>query len=78
MYIIANKKICRTCGHVQQRHWASPSLLPEYQNCCHAWRDGPNEDTNTLCTCKEYIPKDNLEFVEWTYEKQHEKQHGRR
>ena len=57
---------CRNCGHVRMAHQVVKN------NIC---LDGNLEVTGKymLCTCENYEPKDNLEFLEWQYKKKSER-----
>ncbi len=51
---------CRTCGHLLMSH----SFIKPYNGSC------PEVDVKVtgeykICKCKKFIPKDNLEFLEW-------------
>jgi hypothetical protein len=57
---------CRICGcwSVQKRHWMPTQAKPDYSNIelitRDQWLDGKYE---------ECIPSDNLEYLEWLYDK---------
>jgi hypothetical protein len=64
------KNICR-CGHYNTMHWKywGGSVATTYDSLiCGGYI------INGKCLCKEYIPKDNLEYLEQLYEKK--VQHG--
>lgn len=58
---------CRTCGHVRMAH---PIKLK--QNIC---LDATltNKSGYKQCPCKLFVPKDNLEFLEWAAENKEKK-----
>ena len=50
---------CRTCGHVKMAH----SVTGKKVICLDATLT--NKEKYKPCECKVFIPKDNLEFLEW-------------
>jgi hypothetical protein len=49
-------------------------MLMRCRTCRHAngWHDGGALDQSCLwtsCSCKEFVPSDNLDYVEWLAEK---------
>lgn len=52
-----NFETCRACSHYYLGHTNSSG---ERDACIFGF---------TLCPCKEFLPKDNLEFLEYKYEK---------
>jgi len=50
---------CRTCGHIRMAH----SKTGRRTLCLDATLT--NKEKYNPCTCKVFIPKDNLEFLEW-------------
>jgi hypothetical protein len=55
---------CRICGHFYMYHFntgASVRLLPNNGQC--------DPLTDHGCDCKEFIPEDNLEYLEYLYDK---------
>jgi hypothetical protein len=58
MNVPINRDDCRTCGHFWEDHGHCG------RRCCvHMDFDNFTLD----CDCKEFIPSDNLEFLEWRY-----------
>ena len=59
--VVPNLKRCRSCSHAH---------LAEQSGCID------QEGWNTIfvsCTCKEYVPSDNLEYLEYLYKKKENK-----
>lgn len=63
------KSYCRNCphhrdGHVEIYH---SHIITNYlvRQACY----GNQYETPALCKCLEYAPKDNLEYLEWKYNK---------
>jgi hypothetical protein len=52
---------CRNCGHY---HWYSDFFL-KVGTCVHF---PPYEMSNCGCKSKDYVPKDNLEYLEYCLE----------
>lgn len=53
--------VCRTCGHVLMSH-----LFIDQKKIKHCVDAYVNETGDyKVCDCKLFIPKDNLEFLEW-------------
>jgi len=53
--------ICRTCGHVKLSHMLARALKKGF---CLDVRLA-NKEQHIRCDCTVFIPKDNLEFLEW-------------
>jgi hypothetical protein len=56
------KDQCRNCFHSWEMHGHCGSMM------CFQDMSTPNESM-VFCGCEEYIPKNNLEFLEWKYER---------
>lgn len=61
-----NFEKCRTCDHYSLSH-TDERYLKSY---CHMVYDEVQK--HNPCRCSEFLPKDNLEFLEYLYEKNHE------
>ena len=67
----ADNRFCRNCphhrdGHITSNNWNRMRHPTDYQACYG------NTYINGLyyaCDCREYIPKDNLEYLEWCVDK---------
>lgn len=55
-------KVCRNCKHC---HLAGQEMCINVSGFIV---------TFATCPCKEYIPSDNLEYMEWCYNKQHKEE----
>ena len=53
---------CRICTHPYLSHTTDTWQLSKCQNLVHNDRFDP-------CQCDEFVPKENLEYLEWKYEK---------
>jgi hypothetical protein len=64
----ADNRFCRNCPHHRDGHIHSNSYRVINQFCYGYLY---NQDKRTLdpCICNEYVPKDNLEYLEWCVEK---------
>ena len=66
----ADNRFCRNCphhrdGHIAAHNWNSMRHSTDYRNCYGRITD-PYENAWTMeCDCKEYVPKDNLEYLEY-------------
>lgn len=61
---------CRKCEHLKIAH---SFMLPNKGKCVDATVKSDGE--HKICNCKMFVPKDNLEFLEWVAEnKQKENQ----
>jgi hypothetical protein len=49
--------LCRTCSH----YYLSHTDIEHKPSFCHTTVD--------RCKCQEYVPKENLEYLEWKYER---------
>jgi len=59
------REYCRTCGHPDWMH-----VRTWYWACGREPRDEIDAMySNTICQCKEYLPEDNLEYLEVVYAK---------
>ena len=58
--IIKFSKHCGRCKHMHLSHI-------EGGHCIAA--NGTNGEQLVMCKCKEYIPEDNLDFIEWLAQK---------
>lgn len=56
--------LCRTCNHIMMAH----SFVTDKRGKC---LDAgiTNKEVYETCKCKIFIPKDNLEFLEWAAQK---------
>jgi hypothetical protein len=64
---------CRTCKHIQMAHKKTPQ---NKQFCLNA--ELQKNGAYKGCNCKLFVPKDNLEFLEWVAEqKKNENLQGR-
>ena len=52
---------CRTCNHTQTSHYKGGG------SCRFGLGDGPAWE---CINCFEYVPLDNLEYLEWKYDQQ--------
>jgi len=59
---------CRTCDHVRMAH---SYLASKKGRCLDAKLT--NKDVYDPCNCTMFIPKDNLEFLEWAAQKKEKK-----
>ena len=55
------KDRCRTCNHIIEVHLNDN----DGTECNYGWLVGNNK-----CHCREYLPLDNLEYLEYRYEQQ--------
>lgn len=63
-------KRCRFCDHVQMAH----KYLPKYsETVCCLDTSLSSKGEYQACSCKEFAPKDNLEFLQWKHDKKKEK-----
>jgi ribosomal protein L32 len=53
---------CRNCGHIRMSHILK---IKKFLKCVDAKLDAAG--TYTACSCKNYEPKDNLEYLEFKY-----------
>lgn len=56
--------LCRTCDHIMMAH----IFFKSKRGGCIDTKLGA-KDNHERCICTSYIPKDNLEFLEWANEK---------
>jgi hypothetical protein len=61
------KKICRTCEHNQYWHETAESSSGTAGGWCAETRCGAH--INNLPYCTEFVPSDNLDYIEWLAEK---------
>lgn len=59
---------CRTCNHIRMAH---TFVKRKRTTCLEATLTG--KDQYERCTCVLFIPKDNLEFLEWAAENKEKK-----
>ena len=57
--IIEFSKHCRDCKHIRLSH-------VEGSHCIAA---NGNQEQFGLCQCKEFVPEDNLDYIEWLAKK---------
>jgi len=63
-----NNRFCRNCPHHRDGHVRRDPSYPQYciRQACYgddlSFRD-------RVCRCKEYVPKENLEYLEWCADK---------
>ncbi len=73
----ADNRFCRNCGHYRDGHitaynWHRMNQSTDYRSCY-----GTTNRINGInglyknCPCPGYEPKDNLEYVQWLYDKTH-------
>jgi hypothetical protein len=56
---------CRNCSHPGWVH-----VKTYYYSCGRKPRNNNDEFySNEICPCKEFVPSDNLEYLEWCVEK---------
>jgi hypothetical protein len=61
------KKICRTCGHNKYWHQTAKSSYGTPGGWCANYECG--ESVAHMPYCREFVPEDNLDYVEWLAEK---------
>jgi len=61
-----NFQKCRTCDH----YFLSHTSMPDETIFCE-W--GNSSYKPTRCYCRDFVPKDNLEFLEWKLDKKRKK-----
>lgn len=59
-----NFEKCRWCDH----YFLSHTDMPDGNRFCE-WAEGIYSPNRTKCECKDFAPKDNLEFLEYKYAK---------
>jgi hypothetical protein len=61
------KKICANCQHEDWLH-----VKTYYWACGRKPRNtSDRQHLSEICPCKEFIPSDNLDYIEWLAEKKH-------
>lgn len=60
---------CRTCGHMRFLHYAPENAFEGQGVFQHEQSLRCDPQTDHGCDCKEYIPEDNLDYLEWRYNK---------
>lgn len=55
---------CRNCSHPDWIH-----VKTYYYACGREPRDAEWLTDNQICPCKEFVPEDNLEYLEWCFKK---------
>lgn len=58
------KSFCRNCEHAEVQHDDGLYGLKHFPALCFEVSDSYGKE----CKCLEYIPSDNLEYLEWLYE----------
>jgi hypothetical protein len=60
--------LCRNCNHIDWLH-----VKTYYYHCGRTPSfDEYYFDDHRICPCQEYVPKDNLEYLEWCLAKKRE------
>lgn len=59
-------KPCRRCGHVNMAH---KFLAKQADTMCCIDASLKENGKYVTCECKEFAPKDNLEFLQWQHDK---------
>lgn len=60
---IRNFELCRSCNHFFLSH----TTIYNHPSHCHILIDP--DFKNRPCKCSEFLPKDNLKFLEYKYDK---------
>jgi hypothetical protein len=65
----ADNRFCRNCPHHRDGHITAYNLDKMEHPLAFRVCYGSNDSYYDIpCNCKEYIPKDNLEYLEWCVE----------
>jgi hypothetical protein len=78
----ADNRFCRNCphhrdGHIAGLNWNRMRHSTDYRNC-YGEIDDPDDDRLIMpCLCSEYIPKDNLEYLEYCEAKRNSNENQR-
>ena len=58
------KNLCK-CGHMNKMHicFSNGVAISRDGNVCIGYK------IDSKCNCKEYVPSNNLEYIEWMYDK---------
>jgi hypothetical protein len=69
----ADNRFCRNCSHHRDGHikHAHPHLIfgQLVSRACYGRPSNESIGAPGICYCEEYIPKDNLEYLEWCVDK---------
>ena len=64
----ADNRFCRNCPHHRDGHLGHQMRFRE--RICYGNIVDPEDDNLLMnCPCKEFVPKENLEYLEWCYNK---------